>query len=203
MSSIITKSIDLMRHGEPVGGKRFRGSTDDPLSEAGWQQMRTSLQGHTSWDVIVSSPLRRCAEFATEVADKHKLDTQIMQGLAELEFGEWEGKTPTEVEQQYPDALQQFYYDPFTFTAPGGESMQVFYDRVSQAWDDVMQTYRGQSVLLIAHGGVNRVILQQILDFPPQNMFRIQMGFAAMVNLVVTDDGERLWPRIKKITEGF
>ena len=203
MSSIITKSIDLMRHGEPVGGKRFRGSTDDPLSEAGWQQMRTSLEGHSNWDVIVSSPLRRCAEFAAEVADKHKLETQIMPGLAELEFGEWEGKTPTEVEQQHPDALQQFYSDPFTFTAPGGESMQVFYDRVSQAWDDVMQTYRGQSILLIAHGGVNRVILQQILDFPPQNMFRIQMGFAAMVKLIVTDDGERLWPRIKKITEGF
>ena len=203
MSSIITKSIDLMRHGEPVGGKRFRGSTDDPLSEAGWQQMRTSLQGHANWDVIVSSPLRRCAEFAAEVADQHKLEIQMMPGLAELEFGEWEGKTPTEVEQQYPDALQQLYYDPLTFTAPGGESMQVFYDRVSQAWDDVMQIYRGQSVLLIAHGGVNRVILQQILDFPPQNMFRIQMGFAAMVNMVVTDDGERLWPRIKKITEGF
>ena len=203
MSSIITKSIDLMRHGEPVGGKRFRGSTDDPLSEAGWQQMRTSLEGHSNWDVIVSSPLRRCAEFAAEVADQHKLEIQIMPGLAELEFGEWEGKTPTEVEQQYPDALQQFYYDPFTYTVPGGESMQVYYDRVSQAWDDVMQTYRGQSILLIAHGGVNRVILQQILDFPPQNMFRIQMGFAAMVKLIVTDDGERLWPRIKTITKGF
>lgn len=203
MSSIITKSIDLLRHGEPVGGKRFRGSTDDPLSEDGWQQMRSSLEGHSNWDVIVSSPLRRCAEFAAEVAEQHKLETQVMPGLAELEFGEWEGKTPSEVEQQYPDALQQFYSNPFTFTAPGGESMQAFHHRVSQAWAEVMQTYRGQSVLLIAHGGVNRVILQQILDFPPQNMFRIQMGFAAMVHLVVTDDGEQLWPRIKKITEGF
>jgi len=203
MSSIITKSIDLLRHGEPVGGKRFRGSTDDPLSEDGWQQMRTSLEGHSGWDVIVSSPLRRCAEFAAEVADKHKLKLQVISGLAELEFGEWEGMTPNEVEQQYPDALKQFYDDPFTFIAPGGESMQIFYDRVSEVWKDVMQTYRGQSILLIAHGGVNRVILQQILDFPPQNMFRLQMGFAALVNLIVTDDGERLWPRIKKISEGF
>jgi len=186
-----------------VGGKRFRGSTDDPLSEMGWQQMRISLEGDSHWDVIVSSPLRRCAEFAAEVADKHELNTEIMQGLAEIEFGAWEGMTPGEVEQHYPDALQEFYYDPFAFTAPAGESMQVFYDRVSQAWKNVLQTYRGQNVLLVAHGGVNRVILQQILGFPPQNMFRIQMGFAAMVNLTVTDDGERLWPSIKKITEGF
>ena len=203
MSTIVTKYIDLMRHGEPVGGKRFRGSTDDPLSESGWQQMRTSIDSNLDWDVIVSSPLRRCAEFAAEVANKYEIDKQIIQGLAEMEFGEWEGKTPSEVEQKYPNALQQFYYDPFTFTAPGGESMQVFYDRVSQAWANVLQTYRGQNVLLVAHGGVNRVILQQILGFPPQNMFRIQMGFAAMVNLIVTDDGDRLWPRIKKITEGF
>ena len=84
----------MLRHGEPVGGKRFRGSTDDPLSEMGWQQMRTSLEGESHWDVIVSSPLRRCAEFATEVADKHELSTEIMQGLAEIEFGAWEGMTP-------------------------------------------------------------------------------------------------------------
>ena len=203
MSAIVTKHIDLLRHGEPVGGKRFRGTTDDPLSEDGWQQMRTSLQGHSGWDVIVTSPLRRCAEFAREVAAQHKIDSIVMPGFAELAFGEWEGMTPTEVEQQYPDALTHFYSDPFTFTVPGGESMRAFHERVSNAWRDVLQTYRGQNILLIAHGGVNRIILQQVLGFPPQNMFRIQMGFAALVKLVVTDDGERLWPRIKKITEGF
>lgn len=192
-----------MRHGEPVGGKRFRGSTDDPLSETGWQQMRTSLGDKAGWDVVVSSPLKRCAEFATEVATKHGLNIEIIPSLAELEFGAWEGMTPNEVEQQYPDGLQQFYSDPFVFTAPGGESMPIFYDRVTQAWQNILQTYHGRNVLLIAHGGVNRVILQQILNFPPENMFRIQMGFAARISVLVTNDGERFWPRIKEISAGF
>lgn len=200
---VITNHIDLMRHGEPVGGKRFRGSTDDPLSDSGWQQMRATLDWSTTWDVVVSSPLRRCAEFASEVADKYHIEKRIFPGLAEMEFGAWEGMTPAEVEQAYPHALEQFYHDPFTFTVPGGESMQRFFERVSQAWNAVLTEHRGQNVLLIAHGGVNRVILKQILDFPPQNMFRIQMGFAAMVSIIVTDDGDQLWPRIKKISEGF
>jgi alpha-ribazole phosphatase len=203
MAVMTTSHIDLMRHGEPVGGKRFRGTTDDPLSDSGWQQMRTALGSDNHWDIVVSSPLRRCAEFASEVADKYSIDKKIFSGLAEMEFGEWEGMTPAEVEQAYPHALEQFYHDPFTFTAPGGESMQRFHERVSQTWKTVLTDYLGQNVLLIAHGGVNRVILQQILDFPPQNIFRIQMDFAAIVSIIVTDDGDRLWPRIKKISEGF
>jgi len=200
---MIKTYIDLLRHGEPVGGKRFRGSTDDPLSETGWQQMRTSLGNKVGWDIVVSSPLKRCAEFATETAGKHRLKLQIIPGLSELEFGLWEGMTPTEVEQQYPGDLQQFYADASVFTAPGGESMSVFYTRVIQAWQNILQTYRGQKILLVAHGGVNRVILQHILNFPPQNMFRIQMGFAARVSLQVTDDGKQLWPQVNAITEGF
>ena len=58
--------IDLLRHGEPVGGRRYRGQQDDPLSDTGWAQMRTSC-AEQSWDAVVSSPLQRCARFAEEL----------------------------------------------------------------------------------------------------------------------------------------
>ena len=63
--------IDLLRHGQPDGGDRFRGVRDDPLSETGWQQMRTSVNEMASWDVVVTSPLRRCADFAAELCERH------------------------------------------------------------------------------------------------------------------------------------
>ena len=65
--------IDLLRHGEPVGGRRYRGQIDDPLSDTGWQQMRAALADRRDWDIIYTSPLRRCAEFAGELAARHGL----------------------------------------------------------------------------------------------------------------------------------
>ncbi|MEW6253578.1 MAG: histidine phosphatase family protein, partial [Planctomycetota bacterium] len=60
--------IDLMRHGEPVGGRRYRGQVDDPLSEKGWAQMRAAVGEAAPWHHVVSSPLLRCREFAETLA---------------------------------------------------------------------------------------------------------------------------------------
>ena len=57
--------IDLLRHGESIGGRRYRGQQDDALSELGWEQMWQSVGGHDAWQQIVTSPLQRCHTFAT------------------------------------------------------------------------------------------------------------------------------------------
>ena len=57
-------TIDLLRHGEPIGGRRYRGHIDDPLSEYGWSEMWHAVSGETPWQQIITSPLRRCREFA-------------------------------------------------------------------------------------------------------------------------------------------
>ena len=65
----ITTLIDLVRHGEPVGGIRYRGQMDDPLSHTGWQEMRKAIGRETPWDAIISSPLLRCRAFAEDSSD--------------------------------------------------------------------------------------------------------------------------------------
>jgi broad specificity phosphatase PhoE len=90
--------IDLIRHGEPQGGPMYRGSTDDPLSELGWQQMRGAISALQPWQQIVSSPLLRCVEFAKETAMQNDIDLLIDEGLQEVGFGDWEGKTATQLE---------------------------------------------------------------------------------------------------------
>ncbi|MCU7967191.1 MAG: histidine phosphatase family protein, partial [gamma proteobacterium symbiont of Bathyaustriella thionipta] len=54
-------TITLLRHGEPEGGTVFRGITDDLLTEMGWQQMNDAVNTLKNIDIILSSPLRRCA----------------------------------------------------------------------------------------------------------------------------------------------
>jgi alpha-ribazole phosphatase len=61
--------VHLLRHGETDGGTRYWGRTDVALSSKGWQQMRTAVAGR-AWDLIISSPLRRCAAFAEALAEK-------------------------------------------------------------------------------------------------------------------------------------
>ena len=61
-------TIDLIRHGEPVGGSKYRGQTDDPLSEKGWEQMRAAVGDHRPWEAILTSPLARCRAFAEKLA---------------------------------------------------------------------------------------------------------------------------------------
>ena len=56
MSDPLSTVIDLLRHGEPLGGRRYRGQRDDPLSEQGWRQMRASVGGYREWQAVVSSP---------------------------------------------------------------------------------------------------------------------------------------------------
>ncbi len=89
--------IDFIRHGEPVGGRRYRGSTDDPLSEKGWSQMWQAVDQRHPWQRIVSSPLRRCAEFAEALGERHGIPVAVDARLAELGYGVWEGKSSEEM----------------------------------------------------------------------------------------------------------
>ena len=131
-------TIDLIRHGEPVGGARYRGHTDDPLSEQGWAQMRGAVNDHNSWDVIVSSPLLRCAEFASEIASRHNIPLQTDERFKEIFFGPWEGKTADELLQQDKDCLQRFWSDPVNNMPAGAETIHDFEQRVLAGWNDIV-----------------------------------------------------------------
>lgn len=84
--------IDLLRHGETAGGSRYRGSIDDALTPLGWAAMRAALGEECGWNRIVSSPLRRCADFARDLARRHGLPLDIDARLREIHFGDWEGE---------------------------------------------------------------------------------------------------------------
>ena len=91
--------IDLLRHGKCEGGEIYRGTTDVALSEEGWQQMNRAIGSaqHFPWDHIISSPLKRCLEFSKSVSANSGTHVSVEKGLREMHFGEWEGRTMTDV----------------------------------------------------------------------------------------------------------
>lgn len=173
-------TVDLLRHGEPEGGQKFRGARDDPLSVRGWEQLQTAVGNCRDWQVIVSSPLSRCAAFAHELAERLDQPLEIVPEFRELHFGDWEGHTSAEIYATDPLALARFWRDPVAYPIPGGEAIAAFDQRVSAAWNALLERHRGRHVLLVAHGGSIRMVLRRVLDMPLQRIWRFEVPYAAL-----------------------
>ncbi len=184
--------IDLLRHGQPQGGDRFRGTRDDPLSELGWRQMRASVEGEAGWEQVVTSPLSRCAEFAGELAKRLGLPLETDAGFAELAFGEWEGVSYEEMRRNDPAAFAGFFADPLSHTPPGGEPLGDFCGRIDHAWEGLLERHGGKHVLLVCHGAVIRAIYRRILATPLERFFRIEAPYACLSRIRRHAEGDRL-----------
>jgi len=180
--------VDLLRHGEPQGGRRFRGQSDDPLSENGWRQMWQAVGDAAPRQHIVSSPLQRCSAFARALADRHGLSLDLEPGFKEIGFGQWEGFTPEEIRQRDSDGYRRYRADPLTFMPPGAEPVAAFMARVAQAWEALLAARQGRHVLVVCHAGVIRAVLAAVLGMTPEKLFRIQIGYASLSRFSVTGD---------------
>ena len=180
-----TTIIDMIRHGEPQGGTRFRGYLDHPLSDTGFQQMRNAVAGRNDWDLICSSPLKRCFEFAKELSLEENIPLEVVEQFKEISFGDWQGKTYTEVEHGAPGAVAKFFADPVENPIPGSEDIYAFNARVHQAFKDLVSDNLGKNILLVGHGAVIRSILNLVLDVPMNNIFRIEVLFASITRIRV------------------
>lgn len=196
MSELVNTTIDLIRHGEPVGGRKYRGQIDDPLSNKGWTQMRQAVADHKPWDVIISSTLSRCIEFAQELGQRHAIEVIREPRFIEIGFGEWEGRTANELAQEDARQVQRFLADPLNNTPRGAETLYEFEARIIGAWNDVLQQHAGRHVLLVGHAGMMRMILRHVLDMPLERMFRIQVANAAITRIRVEGTGNNAFPRL-------
>lgn len=176
-------TLDLMRHGEPVGGRKYRGQIDDPLSEKGWAQMHAAVGTQAPWTRIVSSPLLRCRAFADVMAQRHGLPLAFDPRLQEVGFGEWEGKTAAEIEQDAPGTLARFKVDPLHARPKGAEPLADFQARVAVGLDAIVSQYPGQHVLVVGHAGVVRMALAWALHIPLQHAYRIEVASASLTRL--------------------
>ncbi|MBI3575970.1 MAG: alpha-ribazole phosphatase [Gammaproteobacteria bacterium] len=189
-------TIDLIRHGESVGGSKYRGQTDDPLSEKGWAQMRAAVGDCQPWEAILTSPLARCRAFAEELAARLTLPLEVDARLMEIGFGEWEGRSAEELLAADPERLTRFWNDPLHHAPPGGETLTAFRGRVLAAWEDILARYAGRHVLIVGHAGTIRIAVCHVLDMPLDRLFRIQVLNAGITRIRVDINGAGVLPRL-------
>jgi len=188
--------IDLLRHGEVEGGSKYRGHQDDPLSEAGWQQLRQVTKNNQGWQQIVTSPLQRCASFANELAISINLPLVQDDAFKEIYFGSWEGKSADELMNTEPDKIKQYWANPIHYTPPQAESFSDFEKKIMTAWKNLFSLYEGKHVLLLTHAGVIRIILCHTLGMPLNQLFRLDIALASMSRIEINKIENEIWSRL-------
>jgi len=180
----------LLRHGEAEGGTRFRGITDDPLSEKGWQQMSKRCDTLPEIQHIISSPLKRCSLFAHALSSQTANSMEIFDELQEINFGLWEGKSVQQIATLYPKELSAFWQDPLKNTPDMGESLIQFRQRIVSCWQRIIRQYQNQKVLIISHGGVQKIILSEVLNMPLGSIDKFEIAHACLsvINVYYSSD---------------
>ena len=192
----VTTTIDLLRHGDVEGGRKYRGQLNDPLSDLGWKQLRSATEKKQNWQYIITSPLKRCAEYAEELAQSLHLPLHNEPELKEVSFGLWEGKTADELLAAEPENIKRYWNNPIQETPPQGENLLTFEKRILTAWQQMLDDYKGGHILLISHAGVMRIILCHILGMPLTELFKLDIGLAKASRIKVEHADGETWPRL-------
>ena len=182
----------VLRHGETVftRERRFAGWRDVPLTDAGLRQSEAAaaaLSG-VAISAVFASPLERARTSAEAVAKPHRVAVQIMPAFRELGFGAWEGRTRAEVEAAEPSLYDVWRTAPDRFAAPGGESLPTVAKRVAEGIETLRADHDGESVVLVTHAVVIRLIVLDGLGLGPARLWSIDASPAGITELEYRDD---------------
>lgn len=182
--------IDLIRHGEPTGGNRYRGhAIDDPLSETGWSQMWDAVGPFNEWNRIVTSPLQRCQAFADALGKRHGIEVIVEPRFKEVGFGAWEGLDHNAIKIERAAEYSAFIHDPVNQRPKDSEPLDDFIQRVGLAYRDIAEHYRNEHILIVTHAGVIRTIIAITLNISPQNFYRIKVNNGGITRIRYTRIG--------------
>lgn len=187
-----TLTLYLLRHGETDGPKKvYKGHIDIPLSDEGERQVKKVAEilklligrhGFTK-RIILSSPLQRSIKTSEILSKELSVEYITMELLKERNFGKWEGMAIEQIVSLYPEEFERWRQNPVKFSPPEGESTIDVSKRAKKALEQIIKEYKGYEVFITAHGGINRVILCNLLNIPLENIFRIEQDFAC-VNII-------------------
>ena len=182
--------IDLIRHGQPAGGRRYRGhGVDDPLSEKGWSQMWHAVGNYNDWRHIITSPLQRCQAFAFALGERHGIDVTVESRFKEVGFGEWEGLSHDEIKIGRVTDYQAFLRDPVNRRPNGAEPLDDFIQRVSSAYEEAIERFQSSHFLIVAHAGVMRAIIAKTVHASPAGLYRIKISNGGITRIRETAEG--------------
>ncbi len=182
----MNKKIYLIRHGKIDEGaeKRYIGITDLPLCNEGIEQAGRLKEYFSGIDIekAYSSSLIRCVQTLEIILDGRNIEKELINGLNEIDMGEWEGKSFSYIQNRFPELYEKRGNNIDTFKPPGGESFYQLQKRVISVFEDIIGSSAGD-VIIITHAGVIRVILSKLLEFPLDEIFNVHPQYGCVNKL--------------------
>ena len=189
----MTTRIYLMRHGEVVNdnGERYYGYIDIDITASGVEQMYrlAGMLSGKNISVVYSSDLIRSIKGAEIIANCLGTPFTSLRELRERNMGSWEGMTVADIKERFPSEYVAWSADLLHYRPPGGECLIDVQDRVLPVFKRLVASHPDQEIAMLLHGGVNRVVLADILGMHPLNLFRIDQTFGALNIIDHYEDG--------------
>ncbi len=174
----------LLRHGQVEGfeEKRYNGQGDVLLTDLGRAQYQRLAERLADQAIaaVYTSDLARCLDGARILAARHGLDPIPRPELRELNIGHWEGKTWSELQARYPDEWQARLNDLVNYRVPHGESTLDMARRVRPVIRELVGRHRGEEIVVVGHGGLNRVILLDAIGAPLDRLFSVEQTYGCL-----------------------
>jgi broad specificity phosphatase PhoE len=180
-----------IRHGETeyARERRFAGSRDVPLTPRGRQQCEAVARALAGAFVgaVYTSPLGRARDSAALIAAPHKLAVRVEPAFREMAFGEWEGLTRAEMAVRFPAELEAWTATPHLVQPPGGERLDEVAARVATGLAALGDAHGGESVVLVSHAIVARLVVLAALGLGPDRLWSVDASPAGITEIEYVD----------------
>jgi broad specificity phosphatase PhoE len=187
----------FLRHGETTASQTggYCGTLDPDLTPAGYQMAEGFADAYISlpWVAVFSSPLRRAVATARPLCEAAGIRMQLQDGLKEIAFGKWEGKTPEEVNRDFHDDYVRWLTDPGWNAPTGGQKGIDIARRSSLVLEQIEKTYTTGNILVVSHKATIRILLCSLLGIDVGRFRdRISMPVAAISIVEIAAHGPLL-----------
>jgi probable phosphoglycerate mutase len=185
--------IILVRHGQTEWNRmeRFRGRADVPLNQVGLTQAEaTGRRLVAEWQpaAVYAGPLSRTMQTAEAIGICCNLPVSVEQRLIDIDYGEWQGLTPEEVRERWPETLSAWYNTPHLARIPNGETLENLRVRAMSAVSELAAQHLDQTIVLVSHTVVNRIILLGVLELRNERFWRLRQDTCA-INVFEVENG--------------
>ena len=187
-------TLYLLRHGETVntldGPLRYNGHFDvDITAKAKAQMIQRGLEfADRNITTVYASDLKRCRIGGEIIADKIGCPLVLRETLREMKMGDWEGLTLAEVRERFPEQVEKKFADFLNYRIPDSETVQEVGERIFPEFDKIIARHQGETILIVAHGGVNLLFISRILGLPSAEIFNLGQDFGCINKILIGDD---------------
>jgi broad specificity phosphatase PhoE len=184
---VATLRLFVVRHGETDWSRerRFAGQRDVPLNARGRRQCEAVAAALAAAPVaaVYASPLERARTSAEAIAKPHRLEVRADPAFGEMAFGAWEGLTRDELAERFAEAAAAWRVSPHLVAPPGGERVVDVSARALAALAGVRAAHAGETVVLVSHAIVIRLVVLDALGLGPERLWSVDASPAGVTEI--------------------